>query len=75
MDMTEERGGGMVGWIARDEDGELVLFDAKPYRDSTIWNADSSAKTMIIDKTFYDFPIEWEDEARMVEITLKVVTE
>lgn len=65
----------MIGWIARDEEGELVLFDVKPYRDSTIWNADSSAKTMIIDKTFYDFPIEWEDEARMVEITLKEVAE
>lgn len=65
----------MIGWIARDEDGDLVLFDVKPYRDSTFWNAGSSAKTMIIDQTFYDFPIEWEDEARMVEFTLKEVAE
>lgn len=65
----------MIAWIARDEDGELVLFDVKPYRDITIWNVDFNAKSMIIDKTFYDFRIEWEDEARMIEITLKEVAE
>lgn len=65
----------MIGWIARDEDGDLVFFDEKPYRDGEIWNARFSASFMCLDNSLLSHSIEWGDEPVKVEITLKEVAE
>lgn len=67
----------MIGWIARDKDGDLVFFDEQPYRDGEIWNARFSASSVsvVLGGNFFNYRIEWEDEPIKVEITLKEVAE
>ncbi|WP_373815738.1 hypothetical protein [Jeotgalibaca porci] len=62
----------MIGWIARDEDGDLVLFDEKPYRDGEIWNARFSASSVVLDENFFNYRTEWEDEPVKVRIEVSV---
>lgn len=58
------------GWLARDEDGELYLFVAKPQKKALCWNI---AGIHVRLKAFGDiFPfITWEDEEPWVVADLR----
>ena len=66
----------MRGWIARDKsNGSLVLFGDIPYRDGNIWQADNHVNYYELDQDFLNYPIEWGDEPKKVEIIIKEVAE
>ena len=50
-------------WLARDEDGEIFLYQDKPEKDSSCWYVDSESywQPTKKDKDLFNF-IKWEDE-------------
>ena len=49
------------GWIARDRQGSIYIFDKKPYKRETVWYKETNV--MCIQASFFpEFPfIKWED--------------
>lgn len=48
-------------WIARDEDGELAIYDIKPYKNRGCWASNSSAYDLDLFNHLFQF-IQWTDE-------------
>lgn len=57
-------------WIARDEDGNLWMFDKKPEKKSKEWwNGESSYRRLNPDQFL---EVQWEDD-EPTEVELKIV--
>lgn len=48
-------------WIAREEDGELAIYDIKPYKNRGCWASNSSAYDLDLFNHLFQF-IQWTDE-------------
>lgn len=56
------------GWVARDCDGDLFIYRARPEREDDYWTASCEASVLPKDK----FPsVTWESEPLDVTITIK----
>ena len=47
-------------WVARDENGSLYMYTAKPKKLSDYWNAPESGCMELDDRLFHD--VQWSDE-------------
>ena len=56
------------GWVARDKDGSITLYEDKPFRDGEIWKGCSWKSSGIYDLFFPD--LKWEDEPVEVELSI-----
>ena len=56
------------GWVARDKDGELELYDLKPYRDKDGWISEKGYDVPINKDMFPD--LRWKSEPIEVELTI-----
>lgn len=57
------------GWVARDKDGALILYSARPKRERTgFWRGN---KIKRLDDNAYK--ITWESEPRRVELLINIV--
>lgn len=50
------------GYMARDIDGELFIYDSEPERGEEIWEASSPECCININKEFFKDVVKWEDE-------------
>ena len=57
-------------WIARDEDGELWLFEQKPYRRVHFWTSNNGDCQLLMNSDCFP-EIKWSDEEPR-ELVLKV---
>lgn len=58
----------LSGWVARDEDGSLHIFEVEPYRISHRW-WDRDYQSAALDNK--DFPeLKWEDEPIYVKLAI-----
>lgn len=52
-------------WIAKDEAGELMIYEAKPHKKGHVWSIEADSNYSYIDDIFkkelFDF-LSWEDE-------------
>ncbi len=60
------------GWVARDKDGNITLYEDKPFRDGEIWKGCSWKSSMIYDLFLPD--LKWEDEPVEVELSITRTT-
>lgn len=61
------------GWVARDMDGELNLFQSKPDRDAGFW-CSGDGRLLICDLEHDSEPflsVTWEGEPKKVSVTIK----
>lgn len=56
------------GWVARDMNGNITLYENKPFRDGEIWRGCSWKSSMIYDILLPG--IKWEDEPIEVELLI-----
>lgn len=71
-DEIERKAPKIKGWIARDEDGELYLYDTEPWRDENLWQGRGRNEWELNDNNL--FPnLKWEDEPIEVELTLNCI--
>ena len=56
------------GWVARDKNGRITLYEDKPYRDGDKWRGCSWKSSLIYDRFFPN--LKWEDEPIKVKVTL-----
>lgn len=61
------------GWVARDMDGELYLFQSKPARDAGFWcSGDGRLLICDLEHDSEPFPsVTWESEPKKVSVTIK----
>lgn len=59
------------GWVARDKDGALQLWESKPQRNNITWDEWGMAKGLMLlpDELFPD--LTWESDPEPVEIIIK----
>ena len=57
------------GWVARDKNGSITLYENKPYRDGDIWRGCSWKPSMIYEHFFPN--LKWEDECIEVELIIR----
>lgn len=50
------------GYMARDIDGELFIYDSKPEREGDMWGADIIDGYIRINKELFKDVVKWEDE-------------
>ena len=50
----------LEAWVARDKNGMLYLYTAKPKKLSDYWNAPGSDYMKLDDRLFHD--VQWSDE-------------
>jgi hypothetical protein len=48
------------GWIARDEDNMIYIFDEKPHKSEIEWHCGSLGSTMLIKKMLFP-EVKWKD--------------
>jgi hypothetical protein len=61
------------GWIARDENGMLCLFNDKPLKRDVEWTCGIRGSAMLIESTFFP-KIKWEDaEPTKVKLIIEKV--
>ena len=60
-------------WIARDEDGELWLYEEKPFRKNTHWKSSNGDCELLINSDWFP-EVSWEDEEPR-ELVLKPINE
>ena len=53
--------GGIIMWIARDKDGDLVLHEAKPTKESDCWISVGLKESLIFEDVWFP-EVKWEDE-------------
>lgn len=53
--------GGIIMWIARDKDGDLVLHEAKPTKESDYWISTGKKEVLIFEDIWFP-EVKWEDE-------------
>ena len=49
------------GWIARDSDNCICLYNEKPYKEDYEWKSDNNYETYRIIEKLFQF-IKWEDK-------------
>ena len=47
-------------WVARDDDGSLYMYTAKPKKKSAFWHAPKVGYVKLDDRLFHD--VQWSDE-------------
>ena len=59
------------GWVARDKDGALIIYDSVPQRieDMEIWNNETSVYCASLPKDMLP-TLRWEDEPIEVELPI-----
>ena len=66
----------ITGWVARDKQGDLYLYNEEPYKDNKYseWliGFDNEGKYIEIDSKLFP-QVKWEDEEpTKVELTIKI---
>lgn len=70
--LTELESPKLYGWVARDRNGMLHLFDVEPKRIGDYWwNRDYNSESICNEKAFPD--ITWESDPIEVEILIRRV--
>ena len=60
----------LKAWVARDEDGSLYMYTAKPKKMSDYWNAPEVGFTKLDDSLFPE--VQWSDEEpKGIELSIK----
>lgn len=57
-------------WIAKDLDGQICMYEAKPYRDKSFWNISDDCFSAVILAELFQW-LKWEDEPISTKEMLK----
>lgn len=47
-------------WVARDKDGDLYIYEEKPYKNAHVWNCNKLDYVQIGEELLPE--VKWEDE-------------
>ena len=60
----------LEAWVARDDDGSLYMYTAKPKKTSNFWHAPKVGYVKLDDSLFSE--VKWEDEEpKGIELSIK----
>jgi hypothetical protein len=69
----EEKGITIDGWVARDENNMIYIFDEKPHKSEIEWHCGSLGSTMLIKKMLFP-EVKWKDaEPTKVKLIIEKV--
>lgn len=58
-------------WLARDENGDLFIYEEKPKKDIFVWKSSDNSEVFLLDERLFP-EVKWEDEEPTeVELIIK----